>query len=136
MDQCKRFDRKENKHIKVERPAAVAIYNRCMEGVDKMNILLLLYRSKISTKKWYLRIAFHLFSFTAVNHWILYKELGKNNSFVKFLSELLIDLIQGCPPVDTDTDVDSNEVEEPKQKSVRLSQVSKDARFDKYNQYK
>ena len=133
MDQCKRFDRKEKKHIKVERPAAVAIYNKCIEDVDKMDLLLLLYRSKIRTEQWYLRIAFHLFILAAVNNWILYKELGESNNLVKFLTELSIDLIQGRPPVDNDTDTDSDEVEEPKQKSVRLSQVSKQARFDKYN---
>ena len=30
VDQCKRFDRKEKKHIEVERPVAIAIYNKCM----------------------------------------------------------------------------------------------------------
>ena len=51
VDQCKRFDRKEKKHIKVERPAAVAIYNKCIGGVDKMDLLLLLYHSKIRTEQ-------------------------------------------------------------------------------------
>ena len=78
-----------------------------------------------NTRKKYLRIAFHLFSLAAVNSWILCTELGGSNNLVKFLTELSIDLIQGRPPVDTDSDTDSNEAEEPKQKSLRLSQVSK-----------
>ena len=106
-----------------------------MGDLDKKDMLLLLYHSKISPKKWYLRIASHIFSLTAVNSWILYKELGGSNNLVKFLTELSIDLIQGCPPVDTDTNTDSNEAQEPRQKSVRLSQASKQARFDKYNHW-
>ena len=116
VDQCKRFDRKEKKNIEVERPAAVATYNKCIGGVDKMDMLFSLYRSNICTRKWYLRIAFHLFGLAAVNSWILYKELGGSNNLLIFLTELSIDLFQGRLPIDTDTDTDSDEVEEQKQK--------------------
>ena len=73
VDQRKHFDQKEKKHTEVEQPATVAIYNKCMGegGMDKMDILHSLYRSKIHTRKWYLRIASHLFSLAAVNSWIL-----------------------------------------------------------------
>ena len=96
--------------------------------VDKMDMLLSLYRLIIRTREWYLRIAFHLFSLAAVNSWILYKELGGSNNLVKFLTELSIDLIQERPPVDTDTDTGSNEVEKPKQvcktqSSIQTSKV-------------
>ena len=80
VDQCKHLDRKEKKHIEVQRSAAVTICNKCMGGVDNMDMLLSLYRSKIHTRKWYLRIAFNLFSLAAVNSWILYKELGGSNN--------------------------------------------------------
>ena len=51
VDQCKHFDQKEKKNFKVERPAAVAIYNKGIGGMDKMDMLLSLYRSKILTRK-------------------------------------------------------------------------------------
>ena len=50
VDKCLRYDRKEKKKIGVDRPAAIAIYNKFMGGVDKADLLLSLYRSKIRSK--------------------------------------------------------------------------------------
>ena len=64
---CKRYDRAAKKKIDVVRPFSVEVYNRFMGGVDKADMLLSLYRTRYRSRKWYHRIAFHLFSLAAVN---------------------------------------------------------------------
>ena len=59
---CKRYDRKQKKNIDVDRPAATVIYNKFMSGVDKADMLLSVCCSKIRSKKWYHRLAFHIYS--------------------------------------------------------------------------
>ena len=63
----------------VRRPAAAAVYNMFKGGIDKVDMFLALSRTKLRTRKWYLRIAFHLFSLAAVNSWLLYQTLGGND---------------------------------------------------------
>ena len=51
-----------------------------MGGVDLLDLLLGYYRSKIKSKKWYLRIFFHLTDMVIVNVWILLRKY-KNADF-------------------------------------------------------
>ena len=83
-DKCKRYYRKQKKKIDVDRAAAVAIYNTFVGWVDKADMLLLLYRNKIRSKKWYHRLVFHMFSLALTNKWVVYKEIGENDPLVKF----------------------------------------------------
>jgi hypothetical protein len=55
----------------VPRPASVELYNKFMGGVDKADMFLSLYRTKLRTKKWYHRIAFHLLSLAVVNSFVM-----------------------------------------------------------------
>lgn len=81
---CKRYDRKQKKKIDVDRAAAVVIYNKFMGGVDKTDMLLSLFRSKIRPKQWFHWLRFHMFSLALTNNWVLCKETGGNDSLVKF----------------------------------------------------
>ncbi|XP_049958238.1 piggyBac transposable element-derived protein 2-like [Schistocerca serialis cubense] len=61
-----RWDRIKKEKINVECPSIV-------QSVDLLDSLIALYRIKIWSKKWYLRIVFHLLDLTVVNAWILYR---------------------------------------------------------------
>lgn len=88
VGECSRFDRKAKGKVTLERPASVRVYNAYMGGVDKSDMMLALYRTKYRSRKWYQRIAFHLISQCAVNTWIIYREIGGADSYLKFLSEI------------------------------------------------
>ncbi|XP_049772359.1 piggyBac transposable element-derived protein 2-like [Schistocerca cancellata] len=68
-----RWDRTKKEKINVECPSIVHYYNQFMGGVDPLDSLIALYRIKIRSKKWYLRIVFHLLDLTVVNAWLLYR---------------------------------------------------------------
>ncbi|XP_050502828.1 piggyBac transposable element-derived protein 2-like [Diabrotica virgifera virgifera] len=71
--QVQRWDKAKKETILVECPNIVTFYNKCMGGVDLMDSLMALYRTKIRSKKWYLRIVFHIFFLAVVNAWLLYR---------------------------------------------------------------
>jgi hypothetical protein len=68
-----RWDRTRKEKIDVECTSIVLYYNKCIGGVDLMDSLIALYGMKIRSKKWYLRIVFHLLDLTVVNAWLLYR---------------------------------------------------------------
>uniref|UniRef100_A0A8C6WVW5 PiggyBac transposable element-derived protein domain-containing protein n=1 Tax=Neogobius melanostomus TaxID=47308 RepID=A0A8C6WVW5_9GOBI len=68
-----RWDRKRKEVIKVPRPAIVREYNKNMGGVDLLDSLIALYRSKIRSKKWYHRLVFHFIDMMIVTAWLLYR---------------------------------------------------------------
>ncbi|KAJ8971561.1 hypothetical protein NQ317_009750 [Molorchus minor] len=55
-----RFDRKHKKRIEIECPHIISEYNRHMGGVDLMDSLIGRYNIKIRSKKWYIRLFYHL----------------------------------------------------------------------------
>lgn len=59
--------------IPVQRPAVVKEYNSFMGGVDLHDMLVEIYRIDIRSKRFYLRIIFHLIDMAVVNSWILYR---------------------------------------------------------------
>ena len=95
VDTCQRFDRKAEKKVDVDRPASVKFYNAFMGGVCKADMLLSLYRTKYRSRKWYHRVAFHLFSLAVCNSWIMHKSMGGNKRLVDVLAEICISLISG-----------------------------------------
>lgn len=48
-----------------------------MGGVDHLDSLIALYRTKIRSRKWYHRIVFHMLNLTAVEAWLLYRRVLK-----------------------------------------------------------
>lgn len=68
-----RFSRKDKKHVTVQCPQAIKVYNNYMGGVDLLDSMLGYYRIQIRSKKWYLRIFFHLIDLYCVNAWILWR---------------------------------------------------------------
>ena len=55
-----------------------------MGGVDKADMLLSLYCTKLRKKKWYHRIAFQLLSLAVVNSLVMYRDIGGEGSLIDF----------------------------------------------------
>ena len=95
VGKCTRYDKKKREKVSIARPAAVDLYNSYMGGVDKSDMMLSLYRTKYRSRKWYQRIALHLISQCAVNAWIIYREMGGAESYLKFRTKICITLLTG-----------------------------------------
>ena len=65
---CKvtRWSNKLFRYEQVPCPNIVSIYNKNMGGVDLLDSLIGLYRSRLKSKKWYHRIFFHLIDVAVV----------------------------------------------------------------------
>ena len=48
-------------------------------------MLISLYRTKCKTKKWYHEVFFHLLTFSVVNAWTIYREIGGNGTLPDFI---------------------------------------------------
>ncbi len=133
VSDCKRYDRKKKKEVSVPRPASVELYNKFMGGVDKADMYLSLYCTKLRTKKWYHRIAFHLLSLAVVNSFVMYRELGGQGSLIDFLVDICRSLL-ASKPSQCGSDSESNEPVR-RQRSLKGSQVPNAVRYDKYNHW-
>ena len=91
-----RYDRKSKCNVEVPCPKIVKTYNMSMGGVDKIDSLLALYRTVIRSRKYYLRIYFHVMDLCCTVAWLTYRRdaencgLGKRDvmSLYDFKSEL------------------------------------------------
>jgi len=70
-----RFSKTEKKKVELTCPNIVKVYNKHMGGVDLLDSLLGRYKIKMRTKKWYMRLFYHLLDVTIVNSWILHKRI-------------------------------------------------------------
>lgn len=70
-----RFDKKTKRILDVNCPAIIKDYNRHMGGVDLLDSLIGRYKIRMRTKKWYMRIWYHLIDVTVVNAWLLYRRV-------------------------------------------------------------
>lgn len=70
-----RFSKIEKKKVELTCPNIVKVYNKHMGGVDLLDSLLGRYKIKMRTKKWYMRLFYHLLDVTIVNSWLLHKRI-------------------------------------------------------------
>lgn len=98
--EVRRYDRREKKYINVQCPSVVVAYNKHMGGLDKMDMLVSLYRNPLKTIKWYKRVILHLTDMTVVNCWLLYRTKPNNETLplLKFKMDMAVSLIQGAVP--------------------------------------
>ena len=78
--QVGRFVIKTKKYIEIPCLEIVKRYNESMGGVDEADHLLLLYRIRIKSKKYYHRLIFHIIDMIITNSWILYQRDAKKLS--------------------------------------------------------
>lgn len=74
-----RYDKKKKEKVKIACPFIVLEYNKHMGGVDLMDSFLGRNHITLRSKKWYLRIFFHLFDLAVTNAWIIYKINAKKS---------------------------------------------------------
>ncbi|KAF2891532.1 hypothetical protein ILUMI_14641 [Ignelater luminosus] len=79
---------KDETKIKLSCPEAIQFYNSPMGGVDLSDQLTSLYEVEKKSMKWCKKVFYELLLTTAVNAWIIYKEL-KNKPNMPFLSFLV-----------------------------------------------
>lgn len=60
MQTVKRYDKKSKKKISIDCPNIIKEYNGCMGGVDLLDSFIGRTKIKIRSKKWYMRIFYHL----------------------------------------------------------------------------
>ena len=61
----------KKERCEVQCPRIVYIYNKKMGGVDLADMLISLYRIQVKTKRWYIKIFWHLVDICKVNAWLL-----------------------------------------------------------------
>lgn len=70
-----RFDKSKRAKIKIDCPHIIKEYNAHMGGVDLMDSFIGRYRITMRSRKWYLRIFYHLLDMCVINSWLIYKDL-------------------------------------------------------------
>ena len=69
-----RYDPSQKKKVKIDCPDMVLQYNKSMGGVDLVNMLIAVYRTRVITQKhWYLKLIFHCIDIAKVIAWLLYR---------------------------------------------------------------
>lgn len=76
IDQAKRFDRKLKQNVFIERPFVVKQYNIHMGGVDLLDSIIGRNKIILKSRKWYIRLVYHLLDLTISNAWLLYKRVN------------------------------------------------------------
>ncbi|KAJ8930270.1 hypothetical protein NQ314_016937 [Rhamnusium bicolor] len=80
VSRVRRFDRKEKKNIDVDCPYIITEYNRHMGGVDFLVTLMGRYKIRLKSRKWSMRLFYHLVDITLVNAWRVHFENGRAGS--------------------------------------------------------
>lgn len=63
----------EKKDMNIQCPQVILRYNKGMGGVDLADMLISLYRIKMKTRRWYIKIFWHLVDIAKVNAWLHYR---------------------------------------------------------------
>lgn len=71
----RRYDKTRKQYIMVERPSVVAEYNRHMGGVDLLDCIMGHYKIKLRSKRYYIRLFYHLLDLVMSNSWLLYRKI-------------------------------------------------------------
>lgn len=77
MGKVKRYDRSKKTHVQVDCPKIVTEYNKHMGGVDLLDSLLGRYKIIQRSKKWYIRLFYHLLDLSVINSWLLYVRIKR-----------------------------------------------------------
>ena len=69
----KRWDKKERKTVEVPCPDAIVEYNKFMGKIDLLDSLSALYKYRVRTKRWYLKVFYHTVTMALVTSWLWYR---------------------------------------------------------------
>lgn len=82
VNYIERFDEKNKEMISKTSPQIVKDYNSHMGGVDLMDSFIGRYRIKVKSRKWYIRIVYHLLNMVVINSWFLDKKTRPSKVFL------------------------------------------------------
>ncbi|KAH8035477.1 hypothetical protein HPB51_005712 [Rhipicephalus microplus] len=91
-DSVHHWNKAEKCHVDEIRPAVINAYNHSMGGVDKVDFQISLYRTTIRSRKWTLRMTFHIMNLAVVNAWLEYRRDADKQNLPKQLD--LLDFTQ------------------------------------------
>ncbi|KAK2720891.1 hypothetical protein QYM36_004694 [Artemia franciscana] len=72
VNKVRRWCKQTKAYLQVDQPQVVSLYNQYMGGVDKMDQMLSYYRTFIRSKKWTMRLIFHMVDLSICNSWLEY----------------------------------------------------------------
>lgn len=75
VERVERFDRKQKKKVNVNCPFIIKEYNRHMGGVDLLDSNLARVKILLRSRKWYIRLFYHLLDMSVANSWTLYRKV-------------------------------------------------------------
>ena len=121
---CSRYDRKERKCSELTRPASSI--EKYMGGVEMAGMMLLLYKTKCTTRKWCHHIFIHLLHLSVVNTWVIYQGVGGRRNLLDFPTD-----ISRCLMNSNDNDEFDREPVAKRRASVKAKKVPNEIRKDK-----
>ena len=62
-----RDNTKKSHQTEIAMPSAIGKYNKCMGGIDKMDLLIALHPCRFKLRRWPMKIFFHLLDLTLCN---------------------------------------------------------------------
>lgn len=98
----KRFFRSQKTYMVIPCPKSVDVYNSNMGGVDLLDSMLGYYRISTKSKKYYMKIFYHMIDLCVVNAWILYRRVYPDTyilllDFKLLISEVLCEVLKPSP---------------------------------------
>lgn len=78
--QVRRYDKANKKYINIDLPHIVGEYNRHMGGVDLIDSIMGRYKIMIRSKRWHVRMFYHILDLTMANSWLLYRRVRKTKN--------------------------------------------------------
>ncbi|XP_030747084.1 piggyBac transposable element-derived protein 2-like [Sitophilus oryzae] len=76
---CTRWNKTKKAKESIVQPQAISSYNKSMGGVDLMDQMVAVYRTRMRQRKWWWPIFSYFLDVTVVNSWILMKKIFPNN---------------------------------------------------------
>ena len=73
IEKCKRFNKKTKNYDDIDIFNIVHLYNKHMGGVDLHDQMMAYYRMAFRSRKYYLRLVFHMIDMCVINNWLLYR---------------------------------------------------------------
>lgn len=107
-DVCRRWCKKSKQYVEVRRPYIVKVYNESMGGVDMLDRMISYYRISARTKKWTVRLLFHLIDFAAAAGWLERRRADEAErtpkkdrfDYLDFRADLAYQLLNSVPEED------------------------------------
>lgn len=98
LTNCVRWSKEKKSKVNVPQPEMIANYNKGMGGVDLMDQMISVYRSRIRQRKWYWPIFLYLLDVSITNAWFLMRKVCPNDpkcsSLLNFRRELCKSILE------------------------------------------